>query len=280
MSTGDLSTGDVALGGCGCSGYRGGASPGCGCGSTSGACGCQQATRPGGAQPGAFVRPRFFAGQLLTEEDLEALVTYTVGKERLHNRYLVGSGVVCGLDVACVPGVPGSVLVRSGYALDCCGNDIVIACDQTLDINALIADLPHDASCAAPSPVKGGDVKTSAARLTMGEQLPRCFELVVEYAETQGALVAPFTSEETAAACEPSRVHEGYRFSLRCPPAKASLPPSLLDALMCCLQMAEGADDHLPRLERALELASKVVDTDIESLPAPPSQDEAAAAVE
>ena len=50
-----------------------------------------------------FVRPRFFAGQLLTEDDLTALTDYMTAKDRLHNRHLFGAGVVCGLWVSCDP---------------------------------------------------------------------------------------------------------------------------------------------------------------------------------
>ena len=42
-------------------------------------------------------RPRFFAGQVLTEDDLNRLENYVVAKGKLHNRYLHGPGVVCGL---------------------------------------------------------------------------------------------------------------------------------------------------------------------------------------
>ena len=44
-------------------------------------------------------RPRFFAGQLLTDEDLNLLDRYIVGKGKLRNRYLHGWGVVCGTRV-------------------------------------------------------------------------------------------------------------------------------------------------------------------------------------
>jgi hypothetical protein len=73
-------------------------------------------------------RPRFFAGQLLTEEDLNRLDRYIVGKSKLHNRYLQGWGVVCGLEVVCHP-CKDEVIVRPGYALSPCGEDIVV-CDQ------------------------------------------------------------------------------------------------------------------------------------------------------
>src|SRR6478672_11949495 len=61
-------------------------------------------------------RPRFFPGQLLSDEDLNRLQQYVIDKNRLHNRYLVGWGVACGLEVACSPCEADSVTVRAGYA--------------------------------------------------------------------------------------------------------------------------------------------------------------------
>lgn len=86
-------------------------------------------------------RPRFFAGQLLTEEDLNRLDHYIVAKNRLHNRHLFGTGVVCGLDVVCStcnPAGNSAVVVRPGYALSPCGNDIVVCRDEVVDICDLI----------------------------------------------------------------------------------------------------------------------------------------------
>src|SRR5437762_12740792 len=71
-------------------------------------------------------RPRFFAGQLLTEEDLNRLDHYIVEKNKLHNRYLHGWGVDCGLEVFCHP-CEVQVTVTSGYALSPCGDDICLS---------------------------------------------------------------------------------------------------------------------------------------------------------
>ena len=124
--------------GCGCGGSGGCGGGGCGCG-CGGGCGC--GTVPANLTATAFVRPRFFAGQLLTEDDLSALTAYTTAKDRLHNRYLFGAGVVCGLWVSCDPCGGGTVTVQPGYALDCCGNDLMLPCAATLDVNAMIRDL-------------------------------------------------------------------------------------------------------------------------------------------
>jgi hypothetical protein len=79
-------------------------------------------------------RPRFFCGQLLTDKDLDAAQRYVIEKNRLHNRYLVGTGVACGLAVRCDPCCDGSVIIEPGYAIDCCGNDIVVCKEASFNV--------------------------------------------------------------------------------------------------------------------------------------------------
>jgi hypothetical protein len=81
-------------------------------------------------------RPRFYAGQRLNEEDLNRLENYVVAKNKLHNRYLNGWGVVCGLEVVCSP-CGNTVRVKPGYALSPCGEDINVCKDDTVDVCAL-----------------------------------------------------------------------------------------------------------------------------------------------
>ena len=136
---------------------------GCGCG---GSCGCSGGGI--GAATGQFSRPRFFAGQLLTQEDLEALVDYVVGKNRLHNRYLFGDGVVCGLQLSCEPCDPAGIKVAPGFALDCCGNDILVQCAEKLDVKALLRDLrarqAAGCQCGGPCDDKRGARAPSRSR--------------------------------------------------------------------------------------------------------------------
>jgi hypothetical protein len=70
-------------------------------------------------------RPRYISGQLLTETDLNSEQEYMLAKQRLHNRYLHGTGIVCGLQVTCST-TAGAVTIESGYAIDPCGNDIIV----------------------------------------------------------------------------------------------------------------------------------------------------------
>jgi len=99
-------------------------------------------------------RPRFFAGQLLTEEDLNRLDHYIVAKNRLRNRHLFGTGVVCGLEVVCStcnPAGNSAVVVRPGYALSPCGNDIVVCGDEVVDVCDLINRCrPRRDDCVQP----------------------------------------------------------------------------------------------------------------------------------
>ncbi|MEF7616361.1 hypothetical protein V4F39_20770 [Aquincola sp. MAHUQ-54] len=82
-------------------------------------------------------RPRFFAGQVLTADDLNRLDAYMRGKHRLHNRQLHGWGVVNGLEVTCIPCGSG-VTVSCGYAISPCGDDIVVCEPVAVDVCALI----------------------------------------------------------------------------------------------------------------------------------------------
>ena len=91
----------------------------------------------------SFSRPNFFAGQMLTDEDLRDAMNYMVQKNRLHNRHLFGEGVVCGLQVdphPC-PEDRHKVIVRKGHAINGCGDDIVAPRDQELDIVKMAYEL-------------------------------------------------------------------------------------------------------------------------------------------
>lgn len=114
----------------------------------SGPCGCGTAHPPSNDEPAAgespetdcgaltcAQRPRFFCGQLLADHDLTAIVDWTGTKLRLQ-RFVAGWGVACGLDVRCDADNPQGVVVGQGYAVSCCGDDIVICHDEPLDLSA------------------------------------------------------------------------------------------------------------------------------------------------
>jgi len=219
--------------GCGGSGSKG---TSCSCGSAP----CLACENQG------YTRPRFFAGQLLTEDDLQQLSDYVVAKNRLHNRYFVGSGVACGLDVICHPCGEGRVLVNPGYAVDCCGNDIVLTCPQELDINKMVRDLKLKLrggfDCGDPctkdqtatvQPNAPGAIAGVAGRGTVvRESDPKAtshkhrYCLYIRYCEQPSDPVSPYATDEPCGpqACEATRIREGFSFELRCPDMQETTP--------------------------------------------------------
>src|SRR5215471_1422070 len=129
-------------------------------------------------------RTRFFAGQLLTEADLNNEQSYWLAKSRLHNRYLVGWGVVCGLQVVCSE-CDGWVTVKSGYAIDPCGNDIIVCSDQNFNvlkaIQACCTSSPQTANC---SPVRYNPPAEC-------QNTPQHWCVTIEYQEQQSRMVTP-----------------------------------------------------------------------------------------
>jgi hypothetical protein len=82
-------------------------------------------------------RPRFFAGQLLTEFELNGMMEYIRSRNRQQNK-MMGVGVVCGLDVSCNPCGGGTVTVGAGHALSPCGEDITVCDVATVNVCDLI----------------------------------------------------------------------------------------------------------------------------------------------
>ena len=268
----DAMTKTKKSGGCGCGGA--GKSGGCGCGSSvpAGSCSCGDVGCATCRNQG-FVRPRFFAGQLLTEEDLQKLVDYTVAKNRLHNQRLWGDGVVCGLEVTCHPCGGGTIQVNPGYALDCCGNDLVLSCPQSLDINAMIRDLKRslrggiDCGDPCPPPKQNGrgtpaeplpdtpgtpapaGMVANPPRPTQSPTVPvhdpndtRHYCLYIRYCETLSEPVTPYATDEGCSnqSCQPTRVNEGVSFELRCQES-CGHEPDIRDRICECIGDLDSA---------------------------------------
>jgi DNA-binding beta-propeller fold protein YncE len=87
----------------------------------------------------ALTRNHYFTGKLLVERDFTDEQHYVMERLRLHNQRLHGSGVVCGLQIkqhgtqGCQPRY---VLLEPGSAVDCCGQDILVTDEDTIDLLA------------------------------------------------------------------------------------------------------------------------------------------------
>ncbi|MEO0423484.1 MAG: hypothetical protein AAF184_14200 [Pseudomonadota bacterium] len=169
--------------------------PGNGCCQSGCASGTTAVNCPDCGALECLCRPRFFAGQLLSEEDLNRLDYYIRKKHQLHNRNLHGWGVVNGLNVLCDP--CGSLKVTQGYALDPCGNDIVLCQDASVDVCALIRACKQAERQEIPcTPFPGADQRGC-------DDLEEEWILAVRYCEQPSRGITPLrgASPNKSAAC-------------------------------------------------------------------------------
>ena len=121
-------------------------------------CGCGCGENPCGCLPTEFTRLRYSYGLRLGAVELSDEQGYLVGKHRFHNARCHGSGVLCGLEAdrfvwpqGAPTTTPSTVLrVSRGAAMDQCGREILVPCDQCIDVaawfgkNSAKLDLPAD----------------------------------------------------------------------------------------------------------------------------------------
>jgi len=88
-------------------------------------------------QYGPFVRNNYFTGKLLVERDFTEETRFHMEKMRHHEQLLHGTGVVCGLKVKPHPNAACRdrfICIEPGFAVDCCGHDIIVREDECIDI--------------------------------------------------------------------------------------------------------------------------------------------------
>ncbi|HEX8674015.1 MAG TPA: hypothetical protein VF710_19105 [Longimicrobium sp.] len=258
-------------GGCGCGG---GPAPttghdcGCGCGGKGprelpGACECAGPERCGIP---CLERPVYSAGQLLTADALRLGQRYLEERFALR-RYVDGVGVVCGLHVRCDPERPGWVVVEPGYAVDCCGRDIVLCEPVRMDLCAAIARCPRPEDPCGPGeprfPDAPGDGKerTGAELGGLEESRPRPRDRTRTYvlrAEPvwEGRDPVPVVTRagacDSGTECRPSR--EGATVRLCVVPLEG--PPGYGRAEERTTEFRQRGRFLMDRLRQALEASS------------------------
>jgi len=140
-------------------------------------------------------RTRFFAGQLLSDADLNNEQSYWLAKSRLHNRYLNGWGVVCGMQVTCGE-CAGWVTVQPGYAIDPCGNDIIVCEAQNFNVAQAIQQCCAPTAQAAPncSPLRYNPSPTC-------KDTTQVWCITIQYHEQPSRLITPLTSATSQSSC-------------------------------------------------------------------------------
>ena len=85
-------------------------------------------------------RVRYFPRQLLTADDMRAEQEYARQRQRRFNRFVIGWGVVCGLEVKPDPDNPAGVVVCPGYALGPWGDEIYVPEPASVAFGLRLAD--------------------------------------------------------------------------------------------------------------------------------------------
>jgi hypothetical protein len=192
------------------------ASAPCGCGCHDHAvtvCGCCKLT--------CFERPKYFCGQLLSDADLTLQETYFREKNKLYHRTMDGYGVVCGLRMTCDAQCKGHIIIGDGYAIDACGNDLVVCDPRSFNVigelrkkNCLV-EMPVDRARRGQSindlRRPGGDDADDDNCISK-----QCFYIGICYAEEPVDFATPYTTECNPAPgpCQPTRIREDVRFEI------------------------------------------------------------------
>lgn len=199
-----------------------------------------------GRAPAAFCRPRFFAGQLLTETDLNRLDRYVRGKHRLHTLYLHGWGVASGLEVRCDPCDCRHVTVSPGYAISPCGDDIVVPATDVVDVCDLIQDVcrggREDARCeplrTVPSYEGCDEERCDWILAVCYREEPTRGVTALRHSGDGCGCSEPSLSPDppSRTACEPTQICEGYDYLVYRAPDQEPSRGRLMDRLLCCIQ--------------------------------------------
>src|SRR6266568_463606 len=156
-----------------------------------------------------FERPNYFCGHLLTDADLSLDQKYVVEKNKLYHRAIDGYGVACGLKITCDHHCHGQVLIHQGFAIDDCGNDLVVCETTRFDV---IGTLKKKGMLVVDEPYDDCEPRREQSRC----KIKQCFYITICYDESQSNYETPFQSSCTSGPkqCLPTRTKEGYRFDV------------------------------------------------------------------
>lgn len=174
-------------------------------------CGCPEVTpsQPCCCNLVCFERPNYFCGHLLTDADLTLQQKYVVEKNKLYHRTMDGYGIVCGLKLTCDCDCKGNILIHGGFAIDDCGNDLVVCETARFDVIGALEKkglLLYDSD----------DEHLKSKRHHSRCELKQCYYITICYDETVSDYETPFQSSCTSGPkqCMPTRTHEGVRFDV------------------------------------------------------------------
>ena len=151
-------------------------------------------------------RNHFFYGKLMDAEQFDKDQSYFNHKRSLVNRFVLGSGVVCGLSVVKDADAEGMLRIDPGLALDGLGREIVVAAPATVDPR----QLTNDRGEPEGDPIENGTV-----------------EIRLAFAETRADLVPVLVPDcGDVERCAASTIREGFRVLVREAPDDIPGPPA------------------------------------------------------
>lgn len=185
-----------------------------------------------------FERPTYFCGHLLTDADLMREQWYFREKNKLYHRTLHGHGIVCGLRLTCDPQCPGGVVVEEGYAIDNCGNDLVVCEPLAFDVVGPLREKGYLVEVAPADPCKPKEKEPEC-------KVRQCFYVTICYQEEPAEFTTPLIAgcRSGPSECQPTRIREGVRFDILAElPDEANWLDDLKSRVEACFQVfSEGA---------------------------------------
>jgi hypothetical protein len=210
----------------------------------------------------SFERPNYFCGHLLTDTDLTQEQRYFREKIRLYHRALNGHGIVCGLRLTCDHNCSGNVLIGRGYAIDNCGNDLILAQQASVDVVSRLVEKGLIMQEPSPDPCKPEKIKSE-------HHFRQCFYVTISYQEEETAFATPLVTacQPMLSECEPTRISETVRFDVvDTLPSKESAESSLKRRLESSFRIfSEGA--FAQALHKHHKLLGEIVNPPTESPP-------------
>ena len=201
-----------------------------------------------------FERPNYFCGHLLTDADLLREQTYFREKNKLYHRSFHGHGIVCGLRIMCDCECEGYVRIEQGYAIDDCGNDLVVCNPLRFNVIKALRDKGWLVDEAKPDPCEPKKPDDEC-------HTRQCFYVAACYHEEPADFTAPFVPgcKPKLADCEPTRIHEMVTFDVlnELPPKAVPLSglKKRIEAcfdLFCTGQFAQYLQQHADQIEAIL----------------------------
>lgn len=202
-----------------------------------------------------FDRPNYFCGHLLTDTDLTLEQRYFREKTRLYHRALDGHGIVCGLRLTCDQNCSGNVLVGRGYAIDKCGNDLILAEQTSFDVVSRLVEqglIPQE-PIANPCQPESAEPEC---------HFQQCFYVTIRYQEEKSDYTTPLVTgcQPMLSQCEPTRISETVEIDVvDTLPSDESRESSLRRRLESCFKIfSEGP--FAQALQKHHKLLSEIIE--------------------